>query len=203
METDIGYRHGHRPQHPPGQQYTTPSTKTGYSLVGPQISCSIAVSLMTSLEFGHVMFAQNATTCSGPPFNWTCNNGTAWNGNSPSITDVQLYGSHPNNNRALHPLHPIRKAPKPLPLPPSTLLTPKRPTPKPYLWQHPTHTPPMLHTTRNSKTYSRLPPPPNKPRVPHRRHHTHLPQSHQKCHCIHFTHSHRASRPPTNAHIKN
>ena len=74
----------------------------------------------------------------------------------PPITDVQLYGSHPNNNRALHPLHPIRKAPKPLPLPPSTLLTPKRPTPKPYLWQHPTHTPPMLHTTRNLKTYSRL-----------------------------------------------
>ena len=85
----------------------------------------------------------------------------------PSITDVQLYGSHPNNNRALHPLHPIRKAPKPLPLPPSTLLTPKRPTPKPHLWQHPAHTPPMLHTTRNSKTYPCLP-----PRLTNRRYHT-------------------------------
>eukprot|EP00804_Cyclotella_cryptica_P019067 CCRYP_014471-RC/>CCRYP_014471-RC protein AED:0.38 eAED:0.38 QI:0/-1/0/1/-1/0/1/0/119 len=71
------------PRHHPGQHYITPSMKTGCYPVGIQTSCSTAASSMISLESGHAISAPNATTLSGPSSNRICNNGAAWNRNSP------------------------------------------------------------------------------------------------------------------------
>eukprot|EP00804_Cyclotella_cryptica_P027318 CCRYP_019633-RB/>CCRYP_019633-RB protein AED:0.37 eAED:1.00 QI:0/-1/0/1/-1/0/1/0/120 len=70
------------PQCPPGPQSTVPSMKTECYPAGAHMSCSTAASLTTSLEFGSVMFARNATTLSGPHSSQICNNGMVWSGSS-------------------------------------------------------------------------------------------------------------------------
>eukprot|EP00804_Cyclotella_cryptica_P007593 CCRYP_010665-RA/>CCRYP_010665-RA protein AED:0.25 eAED:0.45 QI:0/-1/0/1/-1/0/1/0/217 len=79
-----------------------------------------------------------------------CSIGTNWSGNfHPSQTVATIWTlPSPGPN---HSVYPLQKSTKSVSLLTPSLRTPKGATQQPYLWQHPTHTPPLLHTAGNPK----------------------------------------------------